>query len=58
MGVRQHDVTWGIILAALGILLLLGNFGYGGITWDLLWRLWPGILIYAGLLRIFEYLGA
>jgi hypothetical protein len=54
---RQRDLVWGVVLAVVGVLLLLGNFGYGGITWDLLWRLWPGILIYAGFVRIFEYLG-
>jgi hypothetical protein len=54
---RQRDLVWGAAIAVVGILLLLGNLGYGGITWDLLWRLWPGILIYAGFVRIFEYLG-
>jgi len=52
-----RDAAWGILLAAVGVLVLLGNFGYVGVTWDLVWRLWPGILIYAGFLRIFEYLG-
>ncbi len=54
---KQRHVVWGIVLVGVGVLLLLGNLGYGGITWDLLWRLWPGILIYAGFVRIFEYLG-
>lgn len=54
---RGRDVTWGLILLVLGALLLLGNLGYGGVDWDVVWRLWPGILIYAGLVRIFEYLG-
>lgn len=54
---RSRDVVWGLILLVLGALLLLGNFGYGGLNWDVVWRLWPGILIYAGLVRIFEYLG-
>lgn len=55
---RSRDTMWGVILAAVGGLLLLANFGYGGVIWDVLWRLWPGILIYAGFVRIFEYLGA
>ena len=55
---RSRDAMWGVILAAIGVLLLLGNFGYGGVSWDLIWRLWPGILIYAGFVRIFEYLRA
>jgi hypothetical protein len=54
---ERRDLSWGLLLAAVGVLLLLGNFGIGGVTWDLLWRLWPGILIYAGFVRIFEYLG-
>ena len=55
---RSRDTMWGVILAAVGVLLLLGNFGYGGVTWDLIWRLWPGILIYTGVVRMFECLGA
>jgi len=54
---RSREAMWGVIVAAAGVLLLLANFGYGGVSWDLLWRLWPGILIYAGFVRIFEYLG-
>lgn len=54
---RQRDLVGGVVIAVVGVLLLLGNFGYGGTTWDLLWRLWPGILLYAGFVRIFEYLG-
>lgn len=54
---RQRDLVGGVVIAVVGVLLLLGNFGYGGITGDLLWRLWPGILLYAGFVRIFEYLG-
>lgn len=54
---RSREAIWGVIVAAAGVLLLLANFGYGGLTWDLLLRLWPGILIYAGFVRIFEYLG-
>ena len=54
---RSREAMWGVIVAAAGVLPLLANFGYGGVSWDLLWRLWPGILIYAGFVRIFEYLG-
>ena len=54
---RTRDLTWGVILIALGALVLLGNMGYGGIDWDVIWRLWPGFLIYAGLVRIFESMG-
>lgn len=54
---RSQDLTWGLILVAVGGLLLLSSLGYGGIDWDVIWRLWPGIFIYAGLVRILEYLG-
>lgn len=49
--------TWAVILIVLGALLLLGNLGYGGANWDVIWRLWPLILVYSGLVRILEYLG-
>ena len=49
--------AWGIILVVLGGALLLGSMGYGGISWDAVWRLWPALLIYAGLVRLFRYLG-
>lgn len=49
--------AWGIILLALGALLLLGSLGYGGVDWDTVWRLWPAILIYAGLIRILRFAG-
>lgn len=54
---RRRDVTWGLLFLVLGALLLLGPLGYGGVNWDAVWRLWPGLLIYAGLIRIFEYVG-
>jgi hypothetical protein len=54
---RNREMVWGLVLAAVGVLLLLANLGYGGVSWDLLWRLWPGVLLYAGFERIFEYLG-
>jgi fatty acid desaturase len=52
----QRSTIWGLIMIALGGLLLLANAGYG-IDWDILWRLWPAILIYAGLVRILRYAG-
>jgi len=54
---RTRSMTWGVILIALGAVVLLGDLGYGGFDWDVVWRLWPGFLIYAGLVRIFDYLG-
>ncbi len=48
----------GIILILLGVLVLLGNMGYLGVNWDVIWRLWPAILIYLGLVRIVRYFSA
>ncbi len=48
----------GIALVVLGLLALLGNLGYFEFNWDVLWRLWPAILIYAGLVRLVRYFGA
>jgi len=44
-----------VILIILGLVILVANFGVFGITWDVIWRLWPTILIYAGLVRIVRY---
>lgn len=54
---RSRNVAWGLVLVAIGALMLLGNLGYGGVYWDVLWRLWPAILIYTGLVRVLEYFG-
>ncbi len=43
------------LLIVLGGVLLLVNLGFGGVDWDVVWRLWPAILIYAGLVRILRY---
>jgi len=48
----------GIMLILLGALVLLGNMGYLGVDWDVIWRLWPAILIYLGLVRIVRYFSA
>lgn len=55
---QRTSTVWGLVLLAIGALLLFGNLGYFGVNWDTIWRLWPAILIYAGLVRILEYLSA
>lgn len=51
----QSSAIGGVVLIVLGGLLLLVNLGLGGVDWDVVWRLWPAILIYAGLVRILRY---
>ena len=46
---RRDSLVWAAILIVIGVVLLLNNLGWTAITvWDLL-RLWPVLLIVAGL---------
>ena len=54
---RTGNVVLGLILIAAGILVLLENLNYVRFDWDVVWRLWPLILVYLGLRGIFEYVG-
>ncbi|MEW5702892.1 MAG: DUF5668 domain-containing protein [Candidatus Zixiibacteriota bacterium] len=48
-------VRWGVILVAIGVLLLLNTTGAISINfWSYIWRLWPVILIAIGLEKIFS----
>lgn len=40
---------WGLLLVLIGVLIILNNFGVVNVNWDNLWRLWPMIIIIAGL---------
>ncbi len=53
---RQRTIV-GLVLIFLGLLFLLARFGVIDITPSALWRLWPAVLIYAGLVRILRYFG-
>jgi hypothetical protein len=46
---RYPSLTWPIILIAVGVLFLLSNLGVLEIDFWNLWRLWPVLLILAGL---------
>ncbi len=39
---------WGLLLIAVGVLLLLGNLGIVDVNWSELWRLWPLLIIATG----------
>ncbi len=54
---RRFSVI-GFLLILLGLLLLLGSLGVLDVSVDTIWRFWPAILIYAGLVRILHYLGS
>ncbi len=53
----RGGAVWGLVLIALGVIILLGNLGYFQFDWDVLWRLWPTVLIYLGVVRILRYIG-
>ena len=45
---KFRHVFWPVILIALGLLILLSNFGFVDSGWRILWNLWPLILIFWG----------
>jgi hypothetical protein len=46
---RRPSVFWPLVLVGAGVLLLLSNLGYvSWSSWNLLWRLWPVLLIALG----------
>lgn len=52
---KPRSVTGAIFLIILGVIFLLNNLGYLSWTvWSALWRLWPVLLIFAGLEAIFK----
>lgn len=40
---------WGLLLVLVGVLFILSNFGIATVNWGHLWRLWPLLIIMAGL---------
>lgn len=45
----RPSLFWPLVLIAAGVLLLLSNLGLVHIAWSELWRLWPLLLVFAGL---------
>ncbi|NMB90435.1 MAG: hypothetical protein GYA17_18900 [Chloroflexi bacterium] len=47
---KRPSIFWPVLLVAAGIILLLNTTGaIQGNTWDMLWRLWPLLLVVGGL---------
>jgi len=42
-------IFWGLLLVMVGGMLIAENFGYINVNWVDLWRLWPLLVIAAGL---------
>lgn len=50
---KNQNFTAGLILTLLGALLLLRNFDMLDLDWEVLFKFWPLLLIYAGLAIIY-----
>lgn len=44
-----NKLFWGLLLILVGGLMLASNFGYVDVKWGNIWRLWPLIIVSAGL---------
>lgn len=48
-------IFWGLILVAIGVLMLAHNLGYSIQIWPYIGRYWPALLIAWGLLKFVDY---
>jgi hypothetical protein len=46
---KYGHIFWAIILIAIGLLILLSNFGWLDFHWLTVWQLWPLVLIFWGI---------
>ncbi|HEX2867926.1 MAG TPA: DUF5668 domain-containing protein [Ignavibacteriales bacterium] len=51
---RTNHLFWGILFVTLGILVLLNNFMVLNFNWEMLWDLWPLVLVLIGVYFIFR----
>jgi len=50
---KNQNFTAGLMLTILGSILLLRNFDLLDLDWEVLFKFWPLLLIYAGLATIY-----
>jgi len=50
---KNQNFTAGLILTILGLILLLRNFNLLDLDWEVIFKFWPLLLIYAGLATIY-----
>ncbi|MFA6232981.1 MAG: hypothetical protein WC824_02170 [Bacteroidota bacterium] len=46
---KSGRVFWGTLLVIIGLLGILNNFFDLAISWDVLWKLWPLLLVFLGI---------
>lgn len=46
---QNSAIFWGLMLIFIGLLFILRNFDIVDFNWAYVWRLWPLMLIYAGI---------
>lgn len=51
---RTNRLFWGILFITIGVLVLLNNFMTLNFNWDMLWDLWPLVLVFAGVYFILK----
>ncbi len=51
---KNQNLTVGIMLTIIGAVLLLRNFNLLNLDWEVLFKFWPLLLIYAGLGTIYS----
>ena len=50
---KNQNFTAGLMLTILGLILLMRNFDLLDLDWEVLFKFWPLLLIYAGLATIY-----
>lgn len=50
---KNQNFTAGLMLTILGVILLMRNFDLLDLDWEVLFKFWPLLLIYAGLATIY-----
>jgi predicted membrane protein len=51
----QHGIIWGAVICAIGVILLLDHMGI--VSADRLWRFWPLLIVFAGVVNLVSQAG-